>query len=249
MFTEAQIAERCRALGPVRALTAHRGGTRNAVWLVTTDTGRFAVKSTIRTENQVRWVADLMDVARKSGLATPRLVADESGAFIVRGLTIETWIDGVQATCSDRAALAPALKAVRRATSHWKQRPGFVAAIDARPTTVAGDLDMPGLPPDLADICLAAWAALGSETAIIHGDVYEENVIRMPGGGLALIDWDEARRDHPGFDRLHTGEEESEALRRAHMAWEAAIFWHRDPGYAQRCASRLSAPGASIPTP
>lgn len=241
MTTHADIAARCHLLGEIASITPVTGGSRNAVWRVDTARGHYAVKSTIRSEDQVRWMAQLMDMARRNGLVTPGMVAGPTGAFVENGLTIEDWIAGRPARPDDLAALAPALAALRRASGDWPQRPGFVGAADATRDTVAGDLDMPALPEDLAATCLAAWATLDGDRAVIHGDIYPENVVRTADGRLALIDWDECRRDHPGFDRLQTGETESLELRRAHLAWETALFWHSAPEYARRCATRLAA--------
>ena len=105
-----------------------------------------------------------------------------------------------------------------------------------------GDVDLTAMPPALVARLRGAWASLpAGDEAAIHGDLHAGNLI-WANTGPALIDWDEARRDLPAFDLMGGGPADpppDPVLARAHLAWEVAVCWAREPARARHLATRL----------
>jgi len=111
-----------------------------------------------------------------------------------------------------------------------------------RPALIVVDIQQgAAMPADVVAACHQAWqrlASAGGREAVVHGDPGPSN-IRMSGGRVGLLDWDEARVDNPDLDladlpvpglrgeRLATA---SAAIR----AWETASGWLIEPSYARR---------------
>nr|WP_242532273.1 phosphotransferase [Salipiger thiooxidans] len=52
------------------------------------------------------------------------------------------------------------------------------------------------MPAKVVARCRGLWSAVSEQTeAVIHGDINPGNLIRCSDGSIALIDWDECRRD------------------------------------------------------
>ena len=80
-------------------------------------------------------------------------------------------------------------------------------------------------------------------SAVVHGDPCAANV-RVSADGIGLLDWDEARVDHPDLDLADLPSVELPAARyrvarAAVAAWEAAAGWQLEPDYARRRLSEL----------
>ncbi len=204
------------------------GGHRNRVMRA----GGYVLKSTRRSAAALAWLGPLHTAAEAAGLIVPRLIPSTRGALVEGGWTCEPFIAGSPGTEADLAALP--LAAFHRTTAALPQRPGFAAAADLAEGEAAGDIDLAALPPGLAAACRAAWRALlPLPRAAIHGDIAPHNLIRTREGRLALIDWDEARRDALAFD---TGSGDP-AIARALAAWEIAVCWQVEPERARKLAS------------
>jgi Ser/Thr protein kinase RdoA (MazF antagonist) len=213
------------------------GGHRNAVWRVAGPGGPLIAKSTMRSEAALRWLLPVQAAARTAGFAVPGMIAAPDGRLAPQGWTLEPFVPGRPATAADLAALLPRLQDLHRATAAWPQRPGFASARALITGDRGGDVDMTALPADLALACRAAWAALSGDDCAIHGDLTPGNVLLTPEGP-ALLDWDEARCDLPAFDTLACAAPDA-IITRAHLAWEVACGWRREPGYARALAARL----------
>jgi hypothetical protein len=79
--------------------------------------------------------------------------------------------------------------------------------------------------------------------AVVHGDPCAANV-RVSADGIGLLDWDEARVDHPDLDLADMPSVELPASRNrvaraAVAAWEAAAGWQLEPDYARRRLAEL----------
>ena len=107
---------------------------------------------------------------------------------------------------------------------------------------VGGDVDMSLLPPEVADLCRHAWSEVPREPeSLVHGDPSPTN-IRIDGDTVGLLDWDEARVDSPLLDLGALPDAEVAGLptddfrraQRAAVAWEVAVCWSLESGYAQR---------------
>jgi aminoglycoside phosphotransferase (APT) family kinase protein len=111
------------------------------------------------------------------------------------------------------------------------------------------------MPADAVADCRRAWqrlAAAGRRDAVVHGDPGPDN-IRMSGGRVGLLDWDEARIDQPDLDLADlpgpaVADLDGERLataRAAVRAWETAAGWLIEPAYARRQLALLRAAAAS----
>jgi len=163
-------------------------------------------------EPSLRWLARLQRVAIAQGLRLAPMIPAHSGALTVGGWTVEPWLEGQPATQTDLPAMRRALQRMHRATRRWPARPGLVPRLPLKlPTAEA-------------------------EVTAVHGDVHPGNVLRLAGGGLALIDWEESRM---GDTRLDLGFSRDAAGRAAHAAAEAAACWRIEPDRARAMARRL----------
>jgi hypothetical protein len=129
-------------------------------------------------------------------------------------------------------------------TRDWMQRPTFASTADLLTREVGGDVDFSRMPHEAASLCRSAWAAIaGSPVSAIHGD--PRGNVFMTSGGVTFIDWDESRVDASVLDLAdlpgdHIPTPESCAVRRAASAWEAAVSWDWEPGYARRRLAELT---------
>lgn len=95
------------------------------------------------------------------------------------------------------------------------------------------------MPADVVALCRGAWRALpDTPTCVVHGDLAPGNVLRLSDGRFVLLDWDECRVDLPLFDSAPHAPK-SKAETRAHLAWEVACSWAREPAYARYMAAQL----------
>ncbi|MEM9426749.1 MAG: phosphotransferase [Pseudomonadota bacterium] len=168
----------------------------------------------------------------------PRLIPSERGHLSEAGWTAEPFLEGQSIDPERMAALAPIVTRFQRLSHTLPQRPGFVSAREFRHKTKGGDIDLGAMPDGVAAACRAAFAALDDRTAIIHSDLTPSNILITPDGHIALIDWDEARRDHPAFDLAQLGQM-TEVDTRTRLAWEVACCWKTEPERARALAAHL----------
>lgn len=201
------------------------GGHRNTVLRV----ADHVVKSTRRTEGAAAWLLPVMDALAVHGLLAPRPLRSVDGRLVVEGWTCEPFVDGVPcATVSLRRAWP-------RLSKSLGQRPGFAAALALQHISRGGDIDLSTMPPPLVRAIRKAWERLPRAVhCIVHGDLTRSNLIQTPDG-IAVIDWDEARLDHPGFDNVALGQATT-AEARAAQAWETACCWQIEPHRARTLA-------------
>ncbi len=117
------------------------------------------------------------------------------------------------------------------------QRDGFASARDLLIDQAGGDIDLSAIPPDLVAQLRAAWSAISLETTLVHGDLNPDNILTDHDGTVTLIDWDEARRDHPLFDTATWSDAQTPIIKRAALAWEIACSWRLEPTHARSLAS------------
>ncbi len=217
------------------------GGNRNTVLRTVGRDRDLVFKSTTRSEAALEWLTPVMDAAEAAEAAefiVPRLIPSDRGNLSEAGWTAEPFLNGVPADPDRIRKLGPDIKQFQKHTHRIPQRPGFVSAHEFLHTTKGGDIDLTVVPDTLADAITAALAALDDRTAIIHSDLTPSNVLITPEGRTALIDWDEARRDHPAFDLAQFGAV-TDVEARAALAWEIACCWKTEPERARDLAERL----------
>ena len=190
-------------LGPMQ------GGARSRLWRVDV-AGRLCVARRVAVgEPSLRWLQRLQAVAVAQGVRLAPLMPAQTGALTVGGWTVEPWLDGRPGTAADLAAVRSTLRRMHRAARAWPPRPGLVPRLPLRVKVAT------------------------PEVAAVHGDVHPGNVLRLAGGGLAMIDWEEARL---GDTRLDLGFARDAAGRAAHAAAEVAACWWAEPDRARMMA-------------
>ena len=220
----------------IRKLT---GGFRNEVYLVERDGMRYVAKTTRRTGAALEWLEPVHKAARDAGLVVPEFIKTPQGTVLAHGVTLETFVAGVPIAETDLPLLSAYINKFHTLTKNLPQRPGFASAVNLLQITKGGDVDLKKMPPALVAACRAAWQGLVDEPhCAVHADLNPSNVLRIPNGRFALIDWDEARLDAALFDMdLLLGP--SKPVRRALLAWEVACSWELEPQHARKVARLL----------
>ncbi|MEL6452963.1 MAG: phosphotransferase [Pseudomonadota bacterium] len=204
------------------------GGHRNTVLRV----GDHVVKSTRRSEAAIAWLLPVLDAAEQAGLRAPRPLRSASGALVVDGWTCEACLPGAP---TDPTSIAAQMAAFHSLTQSQPQRPGFASAGALVMAHRGGDIDLTAMPPPLVARLRAAWAMLPNDQTVVHGDLSRGNLLTGADGGVTLVDWDEARVDHPGFDLAQLGQHDPIQARAAY-AWEIACCWQIEPDRARALA-------------
>ncbi|GAA2799862.1 phosphotransferase [Saccharopolyspora taberi] len=222
-------------------VSAPGGGRRNSVVELRRGGRRLVARRSRRSPAALEWELALLRHLAGHGFRVPRVVPADDGREHVGGIVVQTWLDGREPRSQDWPAVVRELRRLHRLTADWPQRPDFAAAGDLR--TTGGDVDLSVMPPEAVALCREAWARLPrGGRCVIHADACASNV-RVHGGAIGFLDWDEARVDHPDLDLADlpwtplTGARLAVA-RRALDAWEAAAGWRLEPDYAR---SRLAA--------
>jgi Ser/Thr protein kinase RdoA (MazF antagonist) len=171
-------------------------------------------------EPSFRWLDRLQAVAVSRGVRLAPLIPSHNGALTVGGWTVEPLLEGYPGTDADLPEIRRALRRMHRATRRWPARPGLV----------------PRLPMQLAQPV--------GEVAAVHGDVHSANVLRLAGGDLAIVDWEEARI---GDTRLDLGFPGNAAGRAAHATAEVRACWKIEPERARAMARLLQTMRRSPP--
>lgn len=215
------------------------GGHRNHVWRTRGLPQELVFKSTSRSEQALAWLCPVQDVARRCGFVVPQMVQSANGLLADRGWTCEAFVEGVLVPREALAEAAACLTNFHTQTKGWDQRPGFLSSAALLSQDRGGDVDLTQMPPDVVALCRAAWRAVpDTATCVVHGDLAPGNVLQLEDGRFVLLDWDECRVDLPLFDTAPHAPK-SEAETRAHLAWEVACSWTREPTYARDMAAQL----------
>lgn len=249
MSRHRQIEEALSAWGDCQVLTALRGGNRNTVLLVEHRGERAVAKSSRRSAEAIAWLEPVHVKARAAGFAVPHFIPSDTGALLVDGVTLETWIEGVPPSTSDLVALEHLFDSFHSLTRSWVQRPGCKSTSEFIDHDRGGDVDLSVMPPALVEACRSAWRALAGEPdSAVHGDVNLANLLVTPAGHIALLDWDECRADVSALDAVvvagltsgRAAAADSRVLK-ASLAWEVAVSWREEPRYARRMVRELLA--------
>ncbi|MEL7114234.1 MAG: aminoglycoside phosphotransferase family protein [Pseudomonadota bacterium] len=216
------------------------GGSRNVVLRGTGETRGYVFKSTTRTEAQLAWLWQLRPHLSKAGVIGCLPVPAIDSGFSHKGWTAEPFVAGRPLTDHERFDLADVIAGFHALTGAVPQRPGFASSWELLTKDIGGDVDLSLMPLDLVAECRSAWRRLSlSSSAVLHGDLYSENVAVADDGAFILYDWDEARVDHPCFDLAALGATADPVATRAALAFEIACCWQIEPDRAQRLAHRF----------
>ncbi|MEM9853864.1 MAG: phosphotransferase [Pseudomonadota bacterium] len=226
------------------SLKALTGGHRNLAFKTSGLRRDLVFKTTRRSESAIAWLAPVHRAAIAAGLRAPEHIPSTRGRLIESGWTCEPFIEGRAAPPEALYALWPAMNALHQSLGALPQRPGFLSSRALLSVETGGDIDLRAMPAKLRHLCREAWSApaQGAET-VIHGDLNASNLLVCEDGRLALLDWDECRRDHAFFDLgllKPLGPSEAQAI----LAWEVACSWRLEPQRAKALATRLTARAA-----
>lgn len=233
------------AWGQVTVAGRLGGGHRNEVLEVRRGGERLVARSSRRSVAALEWELDLLAFLAGHGFRVPAVVPAVDGRPHVDGVVVQEWLPGRPPDPADWPAVARELRRLHSLTRAWPQRPGFVSARDLLAAEHGGDVDLRAMPASAVAACRAAWGALPAESAVVHGDPCAANV-RVSADGVGLLDWDEARVDHPDLDLADLPsvaaalpDARGRVARAAVAAWEAAAGWRLEPSYARRRLAEL----------
>lgn len=238
-------------LGPWAGVTVVgrlAGGHRNEVLELRRAGERLVARVSRRSGPALDWELDLLEFLSANDFLVPEVVATDDGRRHAGGVVVQRWLGGREPTAYDWPAVTGVLRRLHALTGDWPQRPGFAATRDLLTADRGGDVDLSAMPADAVTAVRAAWAALDGPLTVVHGDPGAPNV-RVTDRGVGLLDWDEARVDHPDLDladlpapALPHGR--NRVARAAVDAWEAAVGWTAEPDHARRRFAELTARGA-----
>ncbi len=205
----------------VSVLRELHGGHRNRVFLVERRGALFVAKTTRHSEASLRWLMPVLAVATRVGLAPPLLLQDGEGRFAPGGVTLEPFVAGRSGQLHELLALTPQIGRFHAALRGTRPRPARLAG---------------RAPQSHLGACRVARSRLpAAPLTVIHGDLNLANLF-VTEKGPSLIDWDEARVDHPAFD-LPLRDPSAPVVRARH-AREVIVGWHLEPTYARTLARR-----------
>ena len=222
------------------------GGHRTEVVELRRDGERLVARRTRRSATSLDWELDLMDHLSANGFTVPTTVPADDGRRQVAGVVVQRWLPGRPPGSYDWPAVAKELRRLHEVTAGWPQRPDFLGTKELLHADVGADVDLTAMPADAVTACRAAWRALSNERAVVHGDPGGDNV-RVDGDRIGLLDWDEARVDHPDLDLADMAVPflsgaRNRTARAAIDAWEAACSWQLEPSYARSRLAELMRP-------
>ncbi|OLF07568.1 hypothetical protein BLA60_27000 [Actinophytocola xinjiangensis] len=223
------------------------GGHRNEVFELRRHGERLVARVSRRTGPALDWELDLLEFLSTHDFIVPTVIPTDDGRRSADGVVVQRWLGGREPTTYDWPAVTDVLHRLHALTGDWPQRPGFAATRDLLTADHGGDVDLTTMPADAVRAVRAAWAGLAGRHTVVHGDPGAPNV-RITDRGVGLLDWDEARVDHPDLDLADLPvpalpQARNRTARAAIDAWEAAAGWTREPEYARGRLAELNAHG------
>jgi len=211
------------------------GGHRNEVYRA----GGWVVRRSRRSPASLEWELDLLDQLSRNGFTVPAVVPTKDGRRHVDGVVVQEWLPGRQPADGDWPLVKDELRRLHALMAGWPPRPDFPGTRELLTRDQGGDVDLTRMPASVVTACRKAWRALTGPTTVIHGDPCAAN-IRVQGREIGLLDWDEARVDHPWLDLADLpGRQATATASAAINAWEAANAWFMEPTYARRRLARV----------
>ncbi len=187
-------------------------GKQGVVRRLDTADGRWAVKVplTPATEDAVAGGAAFQERAVRAGVPAPLVRRTGDGAVLAdlggTRVRVSSWVDVLPADDHlDPAAVGELLSALHRvpdpsAAAEQPVHPWYSAPVgEPRWRGLAGELVREGAP--FADrfatlveelVALESWLVAPSATRTCHRDLWSDNLRAVPGGGLCVLDWDDA---------------------------------------------------------
>lgn len=202
--------------GPVRLSDGPVAqGRQGYIWRLETAEGRWAVKVTNRlsTEDEVRATAVFQEAASAAGVAAPRVIRTVDGDVLAtvsgRQIRMYEWVDLLEPSVD----LDPVMVGQLVASLHqlrvdagsepvdpWYREPigaegwdRLVHRLFEAGAPFAGDLA--ALRDEL--VALESWLEPPEAVTMCHMDLWADNLLPTPGGGLCVIDWENSGPGDP----------------------------------------------------
>ncbi len=201
------------------------------MWAVHIGGCRYAARLSKRSAPALEWEIELLTFLRGAGMLVPGVLPTLDGRRQAEGLVVYGWLEGDPPSCErDWMLVVKDLRRLHKLTRQWPQRPGFRSTRELLAEDAGGDVHLDLMPEEVVVRIRGAWKAIADEpTSVVHGDPGAAN-IRIRGGRVGLLDWDEARVDASVLDLAGLplelagtlGADRLERARRAADAWEAA---------------------------
>jgi thiamine kinase-like enzyme len=193
-------------------------GKQGVVWRLDTPDGRWAVKLPFRrsTEADVRRSTEFQEAAHAAGVPTPRVRRTTDGQVLAtttddRQVRLHEWVDLLAPDpLLDPALVGSIVAGIQRLgtpvsgpVEPWHQEPVGADAWD-RLVVRLKDAGAPfaGRLADLRDelVALESWIEPPRVLRLCHRDLWADNVLPTPDGGLCVIDWEESGPADPGYE-------------------------------------------------
>ena len=193
-------------------------GKQGVVWRLDTADGRWALKEPFRrsSEDDVRRSTEFQEAAHAAGVPTPRVRRTTDGHVLAtttdgRQVRMHEWVDLLPPDpLLDPALVGSVLAGMHRLggpvsgpVEPWHQDPVGADAWD-RLVGRLGDAGAPfaGRLAALRDelVALESWIEPPRVLRLCHRDLWADNVLPTPDGGLCVIDWEESGPADPGYE-------------------------------------------------
>ncbi|HVF18799.1 MAG TPA: aminoglycoside phosphotransferase family protein [Mycobacteriales bacterium] len=209
---------RCFGLGGgARSQGVAARGKQGVVWRLDTTDGSWAVKVPFRpsTEAEVRAATEFQEAAYAAGVPTPRVQRTTDGCVLatVDGIQVRVheWVDvGAPDPLVDPAVVGSVVARMHQvpgtvigAASGWHQ--GAVGA--DRWDELVAQLREAGAPfahrlAELRDelVALEEWIEPPDAIRACHRDLWADNLLPTPAGGVCVIDWEDSGPADPSHE-------------------------------------------------
>lgn len=214
-------AELARRFGLGRATHLSDGpvarGKQGLIWRLDTSDGTWAVKSPLHptTEVEVQPATELNEKAWAAGVPTPQVRRTTDGSVFAqvegRQVRVFEWVD----LCPPDPLVDPELVGATVAALHrvvvpaagapdpWSHEPVGAARWDLLiDRLTAAGAPFAGRLADLRDelVALEQWLEPPTVLQMCHSDLWADNVLATPDGGLCVIDWDNSGAADPSHE-------------------------------------------------
>jgi len=228
------------ALGSAGALDGPvANGRLGEIWRLTTDRGAFAVKESVQPIDPTEAESDAayQDLVRAAGIPMPALVRTSSGTVVAElpGLRVRVydWVDVLPSERRlDPEQVGRLFAAIHRvwvptgdAVDPWYAAPlggwtEVVARLRGAGAPFADRLD--DLVPEILEL-QGLLRPPGGDLQVCHCDLWADNVLRSPAGGLVVLDWENSGAASPSQElavaMFEYGCGEADRMRALHTAY------------------------------
>jgi Ser/Thr protein kinase RdoA (MazF antagonist) len=221
-------------------------GRLGEIWRLTTERGAFAVKESVQPIDPTEAESDAayQDLVRAGGVPMPALVRTSSGTVVAElsgldlagpSVRVYGWVDVLAPERRLEPEHVGRLFAAIHRVRVWTEQPvdpWYAAPVGAASwTDLVARLRRAGAPfadplDDLLPEILRLEALLRTpddDLQVCHRDLWADNVLRTPAGGLTVLDWENSGAASPSQElavaMFEYGCGESDRMRTLHTAY------------------------------